>query len=401
MHNLNLRHLRAVAAISRLGSISAAAEAVSISQPAITQGLSKLEMQVGMALFSRMPEGMKPTEASMMLVPRIERALDHIGSPRVTNAQMRALLALAEAGSYSRASALTGLSEPSLHRALADLAIALRRTLVERRGKGIGFTAHGRRMIRAFRLARAELQSGLAEVATLKGREVGRIMIGAMPLSRARVVPEAVAHFHALYPNVRVALAEGSFVELIERLRDGDLDMLVGALRDPPPGNDVEQEALFVDRPAIIGRSGHPLAKGNPGLAELARFPWIVSPQGTPLHGQWRAMFERAGLPLPDVPIECGSVVAIRQLLITSDFLTLLFPDQLSIELSSHWLQQIADEPSGIGRTIGIMTRTGWHPTLSQAAFLDQLRRAARSTSSPRHDRAIAAVRPLEWARAS
>lgn len=400
MDNWNLRHLRAVAAIVRMGSICAAAEAVSISQPAITQGLSKLEAQLGVALFSRLPEGMQPTEAAMLLAPRIECALHHIGSPRVTMAQVRALLALAEGGSYARASALTGLSQPTLHRALADLAIALCHALVERRGKGIGFTAYGWRMIRAFRLARAELLSGLAEVEALKGREVGKITIGAMPLSRARVLPKAVAAFHALYPDVRIVITEGSFVELIEPLRDGDLDLIVGALRDPPPGNDVEQEPLFFDRPAIIGRRGHPLADCDPTMAELASFPWIVSPQGTPLYGQWRAMFEQAGLALPTVPIECGSVVAIRQLLITSDFLTVLSPDQVAIELSTQWLHRIANAPASLTRTIGMMTRSGWQPTLVQAAFVEQLRLASCQGVLPGRDGAPVAAADLQMAEA-
>jgi DNA-binding transcriptional LysR family regulator len=374
---LNLRHLRAVAAIVRLGSISAATRAVSISQPAITQGLSKLEGQLGIALFNRQPEGMQPGEAAMLLAPRIERALHHVGSPRVTTAQMRALLALAEAGSYVSASVATGLSQPTLHRALADLSIALRRKLVERRGKGIGFTDSGQSTIRAFRLARAELAAGLAEIDLLKGREVGRIAIGAMPLPRARLLPAALVAFHALYPDFRVVIAEGSFAELIEPLRDGDLDLMLGALRLPPPGDDVQQLPLFLDRPVIIGRKDHPLANRQPSLAELASFPWIVSPQGTPLHGQWRAMFDAARIPLPKVPIECGSVLAIRQMLIASDFLTMLSADQVALELSVNWLVRIADAPAGLTRNIGMTTRTGWRPTPLQAAFLDQVRIAS------------------------
>lgn len=79
---LNLRHLRAMAAITRLGSISAAAQAVSITQPAITQGLSKLETQLAINLFERQPGGMKATPAAELFAARVERALAHIGTPR-------------------------------------------------------------------------------------------------------------------------------------------------------------------------------------------------------------------------------------------------------------------------------------------------------------------------------
>lgn len=379
LEQLNLRHLRAAATILRLGSISSAAQAIGITQPAITQGLLKLEAQLNAPLFERLPSGMQPTPAAALTLPRIERALGYIASSRVTMAQMRALLALAEAGSYPGASALTGLSQPTLHRALSDLSITLRRSLVERRGKGIVFTDGGQKIIRAYRLARAELQAALTELEQLKGREVGRIAVGAMPLSRALILPAAVAAFHSSHPDVRIFIAEGAFGDLVDPLRDGELDMMVGALRDPSPGPDLEQRPLFVDRPAIYGRKGHPLEGVGATIERLADYSWVVPPPGTPLHAQWRLMFDQAGVALPLVPIECGSVIAVRQLLIATDFLTLLSPDQVAVELEAGWLSMIADAPPGLSRTIGLTTRTGWQPTAMQTAFVDQLLQTVQS----------------------
>src|SRR3546814_1630093 len=96
-------------------------------------------------MFERSQGGMIATDAARLFARRVEDALSHIASPRVTMAQMRALIELADAGSYAGASAATGLSQPTLHRAVGDLAIALRRTLVERRGKGVAITLGGRR----------------------------------------------------------------------------------------------------------------------------------------------------------------------------------------------------------------------------------------------------------------
>jgi LysR family transcriptional regulator, regulator for genes of the gallate degradation pathway len=371
---LNLRHLAALAATARLGSLSAAAQIVSLTQPALTQGLAKLERQFGEPLFERHPGGMVATPAVALLLPRIEAALAHIASPRVTMAQMRALVALADAGSYPGASAATGLSQPTLHRAVSDLSIGLRRLLVERRGKGIAFTDNGRRTVRAFRLARAELVAGLSEVAALRGRETGRIAVGAMPLSRARLLPAAVTTFHRAHPHVEIRIVEGSHSELIEPLRDGEIDLLIGALRESAPGEDVVQVPLFEDQPVVIARAGHPLAKTRgvaPGL--LAAYPWTISAPGTPLRLLWERMFERAHVPLPAVPVECGSVITIRQILLDSDFLTLLSPDQVAVELEAGWLIQIGEPPAALRRTIGITTRNGWRATGMQQHFLDGL----------------------------
>ena len=206
---LNLRHLAAIARIAELGSMSAAAQAVNLTQPAITQALARIEEITATRLFERRHDGMVPTAAGL-LVPRIAAALDHIASPHVTMSRMRAMLALADSGSYSGASTLTGLSLPSLHRAVADLSLALRRKLVERRGKGVILTDSGATLARAFRLARVELQAGLDELAALRGHETRRISVGAMPLSRARVLPAAVTRFLRRYPQVRVSIVEGA-----------------------------------------------------------------------------------------------------------------------------------------------------------------------------------------------
>ena len=375
--NLNLRHLRALASIARLGSISAAAEAINLTQPAITQALAKLEIQLGQTLFERRANGMVATPAAILIAPRIESALLHIASHRVTMAQMRALIMLADSGSYSAASAYTGLAQPSLHRAIGDLSLALKRVLVERRGKGIMLTEQGRRTVRTFRLARAELEAGLTELASLQGVETGRIAIGAMPLSRARLLPTAVTAFFRQYPDVRINILEGSFQELIEPLRDGELDLILGALRDPSPGEDVVQEALFADRPVVLGRLGHPLQHSSANIADLAQYPWIVTAPGTPLRVQWEKMFTDANIPPPLVPVECGSVITIRQILLDSDFLTLLSPDQVAVELEAGWLVKIANMPQGLTRTIGITTRQGWRPTGMQMAFVQSLNTVA------------------------
>jgi len=203
---LNLRHLHAIAAIARLGSVSAAAQAISITQPAITQALAKLESQLDQQLFERRPDGMKKLLAAEVFTPRVEAALGHIGSRRVTMAGLRAMIALADAGSYAEASEVTGLAQPSLHRAVRDLSLALKRTLVERRGKGIALTPQGRSTVRGFRLARAELIAGLSELSALVGRETGRIAIGAMPLCRARLLPKTVAAFHKEHPETEVVI---------------------------------------------------------------------------------------------------------------------------------------------------------------------------------------------------
>lgn len=379
--NLNLRHLSAVAQIARLGTINAAARAVNLTQPAITQALGRLESQLGAILFERRHDGMVPTSAAELLVPRIDAALGFIASPHVTMSRLRALLALADAGSYAGAGTVTGLSLPSLHRAVSDLALSLRRVLVQRQGRIVVLTEAGAQLARAFRLAQVELETGLSEIEALKGRETRRIAIGAMPLSRARVLPAAVTRFLRKHPQVAISIVEGSRAELVEPLRNGTLDLIVGALRDPLIEADLTQQGLFTDVPAVIGRFRHPLAGTTPQASDLAAYPWAVPAHGAPLRDSFERFFATADVPAPHAPIESGSVMMIRQILIDSDFLTMLSPDQLEVELEANWLTRIAELPASLGRTIGMTTRVSWRPTSVQHEFVADLAAVAAELS--------------------
>jgi len=376
---LNLRHLRAVAAVIDAGSVSAAARAVNLTQPAVTQAISKLEAQLGVRLFDRCPDGMKPTEAGWVLNRRSAVAFNLVGSSRVTSPQMRAFVALARHGSYTTAAAAMDMREPSLHRAVAELSLVVGQKLVERRGRSVALTRRGLATARAFRLAEAELRSALSELEGLRGREVGRIVIGAMPLCRAQLLPNAIGEFHRLYPDVDIAVVEGSHTELVGPLRDGEIDLMIGALRDELSA-DLAQQPLFIDRPVVLARAHHPLARARrlPTVQELAAYPWILPPRPAPLRRQWEEIFADCGLSWPRVAIECGSVIVIRQLLMREDYLTVLSPAQVAVELEAGWLERICAPPGEIKRTIALTQRTDWRPSQVQQRFIDVVQDQAK-----------------------
>ena len=375
---LNLRHLRAFVKTCELGTLLAAARAVHLSQPALTQGLKRLEDRLETSLFDRHSDGMQPTEAAQRILPRIRTALDRIRSTRVTQTQVRAFVTLARTGSYSAASSVSGLASASLHRAVRDLEAALGQQLVARKGRAVKLTNAGRSAARRFRLAYADLSAAIEELDHFRGASGPRLAVGAMPLCRARVLPAAIVAFRREHAASCIMVAEGSYAELIEPLRDGELDFLIGALRSPGPEPDLRQWALFEDRPAVIARSGHPLAKpGDVELTELAAFEWCLPPRGVPLRERWHLMFEHAGIAPPAVRVECGSALTIRQILRDSNCLTVLSRDQVALELEAGWLTVIAPTPASQQRTIGITCRADWHPTPLQRDFLAVLENRA------------------------
>lgn len=387
--DLNLKHLRALTVIGRFGSLSAAGEAVGLSQPALTQALARLEQQFRTRLFDRLPHGLRPTESGAEVLLRTERAMNRLATAvnvtcgakrqvirpehRLTSVQVRALLLLAENGSIAAAAHSSALSEPTVHRAVRDLEQVCEVSLTERRGRSVGLSNSGRTMARGFALAVSELNMALQETVQ---KDV-RLAIGAMALPRSILLPKAIAELWKTASWAEVDVVDGSYGELVEVLRSGGVDIVLGALRETPDP-DLEQEVLLHDRITVIGRSNHPLAGHSPSLRELADYPWIVGRRTSALLERWQQIFDSAGAARPQAPVQCSSVTAIRGLLMQSDFLTLLSRAQVTAELDSGLLTSIPSAIPDTLRTIGTITRRDWFPTALQQRFLALLRQAAQ-----------------------
>lgn len=386
--DLNLRHLRALLAIREHGGITAAADAVSLSQPALTQGLAKLERQFGYTLFERRSGGMIATPMGEIVIDRAQAALEHLSvgakglsavflhpERLMTMTQLRAFLALAEAGSFASAAQGTGLSQTAVHRAVGDLEQMIGGKLVERRGRVVWLNPAGKRLARGTRLAVAEISAAIADLGLDSGSGSELIAFGALPLSRPYLVPAAMGRLTREEPRAAFKVLEGSWRELVEPLRDGVIDMIVGALR-PYEIADLYQMPLVEDRLVIAAGSGHPLAQvAAPTMMQLAAYPWIVAPANSPLREQWQQLF--ADQPQPATPIECGSVMIIGRLLTEGHFLTLLSPDQVALQIRSGLLTQIGPPLETSRRLVGITTRRSWRPTAIQRRFLDLVKDAA------------------------
>ncbi|WP_028293321.1 LysR family transcriptional regulator [Oceanobacter kriegii] len=396
----NLRHLRVFLEVTEQKSISKAAPRVFLSQPAITQALARLEEMLQTELFERRAEGMYPTESGEVWYNRVERCVNYLmqgirdalrsGAANsrnqsaqqmvslLTTTQLRALVAVTEAQNFSIASRAVGVSQSSLHRAARELEHLLQVPLFEKTSTGISATKAAQALARATKLAFSELYQGYSEVSALQFREVGKIIVGSMPLARTSILPEAIIRFSESHPDIDIQVVDAPYNDLLHHLRHGELDFLIGALRFPPPVDDVIQEELLSPPLAVICRPGHPLMEvKNPGVADLAKYAWVVPRQGTPTRKAFEALFEDQPELRPQRLVETSSQILIRELLRGSDRLTLISTHQIELELSIGILSVLPVSLEHTRRAIGLTLRHNWQATPSQMKFLDILRSQA------------------------
>jgi DNA-binding transcriptional LysR family regulator len=397
----NLRHLQVFCSVARCRSVSAAAAQLPLSQPAVTQAIVGLERYFGAALFKRHNSGMELTVPGGQCLLRIERALAQLAASLeelkastatdrrggaiagLTAAQLQALMAIVEHGGFSAAARGVGVSRPTIHRAAREAEGVLGVPLFESTSFGIRPTRAAQLMARGARLALHELQQARAESSAVA---TGTTVVGSMPLARSVLLPRALREFTDLVPEHRVTVLEGTYAALLAGLRSGQIDWLIGALREQAAPADVVEQHLFDDPLAIIMRAGHPLAQVRRcSVRQLASFAWIAPLRGSPLRAHFEALFSAEALPVPATTIECNSLLAARALLLESDRLMLLSAQQIWYEQRAGLLVARPHPRGRVIRRIGVTQRRDWRPTAAQGKLLEILRRQAQSLEVGAH----------------
>lgn len=397
----NIRHLHAFCEIAKHGGISAASKSVHLSQPAITQAIAKLESQLGVRLFDRLAGGMQTTRAGAVFLVRVQRMFAAIttgidestrragGSSRgtsgnfsqlVTATQLHALLALAEAKSFSIAARNTGISQPSIHRAGRGLEQLTGMTLFKTVRHGIELTRAADLLARRVGLAATELGQGYAEIAALTGRPTARIIVGSLPLARSWLLPKAIDSFLEKCPGVQIKTVDGPYPELLRGLRYGEIDFLIGALRTPNVTDDFLQEELFDDPLALVVRRGHPLStRRHITLKDTLAYPWIAPPKSTPSGSYLYGVLDIAALETTPVKVVTSSLVLLRGLLLSGDYVTITSLHQIRHELDHDELIPLPIKLPKSRRPIGLTVRSDWLPTGIQKHFLQGIREISRN----------------------
>ncbi len=391
----NIRHMRVFVETARTGSVSTAAELCHLSQPAATQAIARLEADFGTALLIRKRQRSTLTTCGTLVERRTRAALKHLrdGAQNalreagnkavrrqtfelsVTASQLRNLIAIANAGSFTVAARSLGLSQPTVHRTARSLEAVAGTPFFTARASGVRLTAAADAFMRGAKLAQSELRQAIEDVSRETGEEHGTFVLGSLPLARTAIVPKAIHAMVSTVEGFQVRVVEGRYAELLRSLREGDIDCLIGALRHPIPTDDIEQELLFQDALAIVAHPSHPLVNQRMvKLDETVEFPWIAPPIETPA-GQYLfdtlQIHKRAESP---VRVVSSSMAVLRGVLAEGHYVSVVSRHQINVEEALGTIAVLDVQLSGHIRDIGLTYRSDWTPTETQSLFIEYLR---------------------------
>ena len=173
--------------------------------------------------------------------------------------QMRFILALDRHRSLSAAARALGLSQPALTKALQELETTIGTVLFQRHPHGVSPTAAGRLLLGFAERTLTELQrldDTLDEIASPGG---GLVVLGALPVSCAGLVPRIVQRLRQKYGRLELRLVGGRTEELLPKLAAGELDLVLGRLYQPELPDGLIREPLHNEPLSVLARAGHPL----------------------------------------------------------------------------------------------------------------------------------------------
>lgn len=414
--HLNLRHLRVFIAVAQQGSISKAADALYRAQSAVSRSIRQLEQALEAQLFERRSSGMLPTAFGQALLYRAERAAGEFqlarnelasrlrkanGSPNApvfdmlfNESRLRIFIDLAQSHHMPTVAKAHGITQPAVSASIGELEASLGIPLFDRTAKGMMANEAGHILLVRAKRALAELRHVEADIAALSGKTQGIVNIGSHPLSRTVLLPTAIARVLEAHPNLCVSIVPGSTEVLRAGLRTGDLDFILGTLRQDEVHEghskaglgsgerddtaDLAHIPLLTDRMSLFVRAGHPLTRlTRIGIDDLMRAKWLLPTSRTPSRAVFDRAFRRMSGTVPQSPVETSDLSVLRSLLLSSDLVTAMSPQQLDLECRLGVLQPLDFEFEESSRIIALTQRAGSQPSPGAAALIATVRQVA------------------------
>lgn|SRR5690606_22966217 len=203
--------------------------------------------------------------------------------------QIRAFVAVARLGSFTRAAERIGLSQPALTMTIRQLEEEIGITLFDRTTRRVTLTTDGREFLPTAERLLADLDLAIEDLRAVAERRRGRIGVAAVYSVASRLLPDLVASFTRAYPGIRVHLRDGNSSSVCRAVRSHEVDF--GFACGEIDTAEFTTELLFRDRMGVVARREHPLMKLNRPLTwrDLTQHDFLYLSRDTGLWPIFRA----------------------------------------------------------------------------------------------------------------
>jgi LysR family hydrogen peroxide-inducible transcriptional activator len=223
--------------------------------------------------------------------------------------QLRYFCAVARHGTFTRASEVEHVAQPSLSQQILKLEAELGARLFDRLPRSAKLTVFGKAFLpKAERILR-ELEEAKTELRDMSGNEKGEVVVGIIPTIAAYLLPSLLSDFTVRHPLITIKIIEDITPALLQRLHEGTIDIAVVAL--PIAGSELASVELFEEKFYAVLPEKHRLAsRSSIRLAELNREPFLLLKEGHCFRDSLIAACHKSRMS-PSVVFESGQFATI------------------------------------------------------------------------------------------
>lgn len=216
--------------------------------------------------------------------------------------EIRAFVAVAQTGSFTRAAAKLNVSQPALTVQIRRLEETVGARLFDRNSRAVALTSVGRDLLPVLQKSLSDMQRVLDDARALGDGSRGTVRLACLPSFAAGRLPALIRDFRKEAPHAAFEIRDvvASMVNQLVLTGQFDLGVTGGEIADP------QLDVLYraEDRLMVVCPRGHPLAKKRRvAAADLAGYPLVLTASGTSVRAIVDAAFDEAGR-VPEIACE-------------------------------------------------------------------------------------------------
>jgi LysR family nitrogen assimilation transcriptional regulator len=236
--------------------------------------------------------------------------------------QIRAVIAVCEEGSFTRAAARENSTQSGISQHVAAAERALGVKLFERSATGVTPTPAGQRYYKSCLEAVGQIARANADVRAFASRVTGDLRVGLIPTVTRAVLAPALEKFVGRYPDVRMHIVEGYSGWLTEQVQDGDLDFAIVPAAEGRVG--LKTRLIARDREMLVSSVSRGLKAFEPvRLKDCGPLKMLLPSRSNVRRRNMEVYFETHGIEIAAI-IEMDAMISTMQFVRTTDWVTIL-----------------------------------------------------------------------------
>lgn len=225
---------------------------------------------------------------------------------RIKFRHIEAFVTIARTKRLKQAAEHLNLTQPAISKTLRDLEDILGVTLMDRDRSGVRLTPEGQVFLQYANQSAAALTQGLNSLATFSEGGGQVLRVGVLPSAAAHILPKAIEAFRVASPKTTLHIEQGAHGFLMDCLRGGDLDLVVGRLGDRDSMRELSFTALNAEQVVGVVAPDHPRRHAT-RLEQIEDDLILYPPEDSAIRPLMARLMISRGMPLFNDRIESTS----------------------------------------------------------------------------------------------